>query len=625
MSATKKPKTSPLAQLRTALQASGLDAFIVGSGDAHQSEYVAESEMRRQFLTGFTGSAGTALVLADGRALLWTDGRYFLQASQQLSEEWTLMRSGDPGVLELQPWLLAHLPAGNTVGVDPSLMSAVEARRLEEALTAKQLTLKAVDANPVDQVWAAVGGRPAARAGAVRVHEMCHAGQSVADKVAAVQAFLATQNAHAIVLSMLDEVAWLLNIRGSDVDYNPVVTAYAVVFAPTNNGNGSSHAGAHVFVDGAKVSNVADHLQASGVTVHAYDALEPFLQSHCAPPCKTVLDPAQVNRRIYQSLPRAAVVEHASPVAPLKALKNEAELAGIRACHVRDGAALTAFFHWLETTVAARGALTEYTAAAKLEEFRAKASPGTHMGPSFDTIAGYGANGAIIHYKPSATTAAALVPHTPDAMFLLDSGAQYLDGTTDVTRTVHFGTPTAHQRACYTGVLKGHIALATAVFPEGTIGSRIDCLARQALWSLGLDYNHGTGHGVGAFLNVHEGPQGIGFRRRENEAGFQASMTTSNEPGYYEDGAFGIRIENVCIAVEAPTPHQFNHKKSLRLETVTVTPIKAAPLLDVAALTPVERAWLNGYHAQVRAALRPVMEQVFPESVAYLVKETEPV
>jgi len=304
----------------------------------------------------------------------------------------------------------------------------------------------------------------------------------------------------------------------------------------------------------------------------------------------------------------------------------------MRAAHIRDGAVLTTFLSWLDAAVT-RGvdvrtpdcpplsfSLTESSAAGVLDGMRAAAAE--YLSLSFPTIAGMGPNGAIIHYRPEAGADAEL---TTRGLFLLDSGGQYRDGTTDVTRTVHFGTPTAHQRACYTGVLKGHIALATAVFPEGTIGSRIDCLARQALWAMGLDYNHGTGHGVGAFLNVHEGPQGIGFRRRENEAGFQASMTTSNEPGYYEDGAFGIRIENVCIAVEAPTPHQFNRKKSLRLETVTVTPIKAAPLLDVAALTPVERAWLNGYHAQVRAALRPVMEQVFPESVAYLVKETEPV
>ena len=469
-SATKKQRTK-LASLRDELINEGIDAFIVGSGDPHQSEYVAESDMRRPFISDFSGSAGTALILQD-KALLWTDGRYFLQASQQLSQEWTLMKSGEPGVLEMQPWLVANLKQEQTVGVDAFLISAQEAKRLKEALAVKGIVLKVVAQNPVDKVWDIDGSRPAAPSNPIRVHDTMYAGATHAEKIQQVQSYLRSTGATALVLSMLDEIVWLYNIRGSDVDYNPVVIAYAVITLTD----------AHLFVDLSKVppsSAAAIHLSAAHIATHPYESIESFLSSSFASPQKVVLDPAQLNWRLYNAVATPCVLEQPSPCTLWKALKCPAEMAGIRACHIRDGAALTAFLCWLEKTVASGSdKVTEYDAAMMLESYRAKASPGLHMGPSFDTIAGFGSNGAIIHYKPAQDTTALLVKDTEGSMFLLDSGGQYLDGTTDVTRTVHFGTPSSHMKRCYTAVLQGHIALATAVFPEGTIGSRIDCLAR---------------------------------------------------------------------------------------------------------------------------------------------------
>jgi len=496
-----------LGLLRARMAASGVDAFIIGSGDAHSSEYVCEREMRRAFISEFTGSAGTALVTRD-KALCWTDGRYFLQASLELpAGSWTLMRSGDLGVPELNDWLLANMPDNSVVGVDGFLMTDSQATTMSTVLKAKGITLKPVEENFVDFVWGSVSQQPAAPNAAVAINTT-YAGCSHAEKISAVQKKLSSTPATCFVVSMLDEIVWLFNIRGADVSFNPVVISYAVVTLTE----------AHLFVDRNKLSDaVVQHL-GSSVVLHAYDEIESFLTKTAMTPGNVVAaDPLQLNWRLCKAAapPSGGSPLHrmTSPITLAKSIKNEAELNGIRSAHIRDGAALTAFLHWLETTVkAAPHSITEFDVAVKIEEFRKKA--GQHVSPSFDTIAGYGKNGAIIHYKPEAKTAATL---GVDSLFLLDSGAQYLDGTTDVTRTLHFGTPTQRMVDCYTMVLKGHIALARAVFPESTLGSRIDALARQALWSAGLDYNHGTGHGVGAFLNVHEGPQGIGFRKRDNE------------------------------------------------------------------------------------------------------------
>lgn len=599
---------SKLFVLRGILAAQGLDALIVGSGDAHSSEYVADKDLRRSFISDFTGSAGTALILSRAdTALLWTDGRYFLQATQELSDKWTLMKSGEPGVLEMPEWLTNNMPANSIVGVDSSLMTDAQGKALTTTLASKGISLVPTQlGNPIDAVWNTVGGgTPAPPIATVMVHDA--AGQSHESKIAAIQTKLRTTTATALVLSMLDEIVWLFNIRGADVEYNPVVLSYAVV----------TLSGAHLFIDKAKLTDEVVHHLGPGVEVHPYEAIEDFLVGLGQ---TVAVDPSQLNWRLSRAIGPEKTLHMVSPVTLAKACKNETELAGIRAAHIRDGAALTAFLHWLEQTVKAEpGSITEYDVAVKIEEFRKKVPH--HVSPSFSTIAGYAQNGAVIHYKPEFETAA---PLGTDSLFLLDSGAQYHDGTTDVTRTLHFGAAkaTPRMRDCYTLVLKGHIALARAVFPEGTVGSRIDALARMALWSQGLDYNHGTGHGVGAFLNVHEGPQGIGFRKRENEVGFYIGMTSSNEPGYYEEGCFGIRIENVCITVKADTPNNFNGKTYCAFETVTMTPIKT-DLINMAMLDDAELAWLNNYHLQVRTKLEPVVKEFFPDSLQYLLQETQ--
>jgi len=599
-----------LQKVRAGFLAQGVDAIWVGSGDAHQSEYVATSEERRAAVSGFTGSAGTVVITAKGKsadsgsAALWTDGRYFLQGEQQLSSEWMLMRAGNKGVPEINDWLVSELQSGSVVGVDGRLLSTNEAERMNTALVANDMRLEALATNPVDCVWT---DRPTFPAGQVRPHPLALAGKSHNDKVADIRGTLKAEGCVACVLSMLDEICWLLNLRGCDVDFNPVFYAFCVVTLD----------GVHLF---GCMDSFGDDVKAhlgKTVMLHPYEETRAFCASEAARG-RVMADPAQLNWELFLAL-GASAKRAVSPVTLPKAVKNEVELNGIRQAHLRDGAALTAFLHWLETTVQAGETVTEFTAAEKLETFREQMP--THVSPSFSTISSYGANGAVIHYKPERDTAAVI---GTENLYLLDSGAQYADGTTDVTRTVHFGEPTARMKDCYSMVLQGHIGLATAVFPEGTLGSRLDAIARLPLWQAGLDYNHGTGHGVGAHLNVHEGPQGIGFRKRENEEGFQVGMTISNEPGYYEDGNFGIRIETVCIAVAKPTANNFMNKTYCGLETVTMTPIGTA-LVNASMLSAKEVSWLNAYNAEVCAKLQPIMEKFFPgAAVDYLKRECQP-
>jgi Xaa-Pro aminopeptidase len=523
---------SHLESLRKIMQSLSLDAFLVGSEDAHQSEYVCDADMRRSFISGFTGSAGTALILQDS-AFLWTDGRYFLQAEQELTSAWTLMKSGEPGVLELQDWVMKHLCKGQRFGVDPSLVTTASAKAMISKFSAEGIDVVTVTENPVDMVWQVVQ-RPPYPTHPVEVVELDRSGQHHEEKLEKVKEKLRENNAAAFVVTMLDEVAWLLNIRGADVDFNPVTISYCVV---TTNEDGVI-----LFVDEKKVPESARAHFGSSVSVMPYSAIDGFLTNlvkdldATQSTQKIWIDDTKTNYRLFLAI-QGRELFMASPLTLPKALKNDVELEGIRNAHIRDGAALTAFIHWLEQRVQSDpGTFNEQDVVEKLETFREKMNK--HVGPSFSTIAGFGPNGAIIHYKPERATARAL---STDSLFLLDSGAQYRDGTTDVTRyvflhffqlfcccnhfnydylylrTMHFGTPTAHMKMCYTAVLKGHIALASLVIPEGVLGSRIDAVARTALWKLGLDYNHGTGHGVGAYLNVHEGPHGIGIRKRDNE------------------------------------------------------------------------------------------------------------
>jgi len=596
--------------LRELMGREGYAAVIIGSEDAHISEYVSSRDERRSWLTEFSGSAGTAVVTV-AEALLWTDGRYFVQAEMQLSSDWTLMKSGEQGVPTMEEWISGKsgLPALSKVGVDPFLLSMNRQAALEAKLSGAGLELAFMTANLVDEIWS---DQPAAPCAPVMAYPVERAGRSTADKLSDVRASLGESGAKAMVVTALDDVCWLFNIRGADVSYNPVVIAYGIIFPDS----------VKLLVDEAKLGDeVKQHLAGSGVEVCPYSSILDEVSALVASleGDSVLCDPQYCNAAIAARIPKKQRVEKRSPIQEFKGVKNPVELEGMRQAHIRDGVALTSFLAWLEKTIADGGHVTEVTAADKLEELRSQQAH--YVSLSFSTIAGYAANGAIIHYRAETDTAATL---GADSIFLLDSGAQYLDGTTDVTRTVHMGTPTDYEKECYTLVLKGHIGLATAVFPEGVTGTRLDTLARLPLWQAGLDYRHGTGHGVGAFLNVHEGPQGIGYRIQANEAGMKLGMITSNEPGYYEDGKFGIRIESLCECVPASTPYSFGGKTQCKFETITVAPIQTK-LVTKDMLSPQEVLWLNDYNSWVREKLAPLMKSSDAQGYEYLLRETEPI
>lgn len=620
-----------------------LDALVVPSEDYHQSEYVSARDMRRQFVSGFTGSAGLALITKN-EALLWTDGRYFLQAEQELSDQWKLMRIGeDPAV---DTWIADNLPKEASIGVDPWCISIDTAQRWERAFAEKQQKLVQTTKNLVDEVWI---NRPPEEINAVIAHPLKFAGRSVADKLKDLRKKLLQEQARGIIFTALDEVAWLYNIRGSDVAYCPVVHAFAIV---TSNS-------AFIYVDKRKVSaEVQTHLVENGIEIREYTAVSSDVTllatdeldaistdkrvngEHQAQEKKNDLiwaDPGSCCYALYAKLNPDTVLLQQSPLALAKALKNSVEMDGLKKAHIRDGAAVVQYLVWLDKKMQdiygasgyflekdsvkkekhlQSGKLTEVTVSDQLEGFRA--SKEHFRGLSFPTISSVGPNAAIIHYSPKAETCAEL---DPDKIYLFDSGAQYLDGTTDITRTVHFGKPSAHEKACYTAVLKGHIALGNARFPNGTNGHALDILARIPLWKDGLDYRHGTGHGIGSYLNVHEGPHLISFRPHARNVPLQSSMTVTDEPGYYEDGEFGIRLENVLIIKEADTKFNFGDKGYLSFEHITWAPYQAK-LIDLNRLNPDEINWLNSYHSTCRDILAPHLDEV---ENAWLKKATEPV
>mmetsp|Transcript_27751 Transcript_27751/g.36373 ORF Transcript_27751/g.36373 Transcript_27751/m.36373 type:complete len:633 (+) Transcript_27751:32-1930(+) len=609
-----------LLALRQLLQQRGYNGIIVGSEDSHMSEYVPSKDERRAWISEFTGSAGTALITSKC-ALLWTDGRYWLQASQQLGKGWKLMKMAESDVPTLEEWLgtvatkdpeLTGLPSGAKVVVDPMLVSEAKAKELGDACAKGSLELVFSTSNLIDELW---NDQPAAPTSPIKVHPVSLAGKSSEEKLVDLREAFVKAGAGAIVVTALDEIAWLFNIRGSDISYNPVTIAYALVTEDQ----------ATLFTDTAKVSpEVVEHLGDS-VTTSSYEEILDAVQSLSSKGVKVAYDPHSCNAAIANSIAKELRVELDSPIAEPKAIKNPTELEGLRQSHIRDGAALTCFLAWLEDCMKKGDAgdsgwpLTEVSASDKLEEFRQKVSG--YVSLSFPTIAGYGSNGAIIHYQAEKETCANL---GTDSLFLLDSGAQYKDGTTDVTRTVYLGQdePNPKFKEAYTRVLKGHIALDRVVFPEGILGSKLDVLARLALWESGLDYKHGTGHGVGAFLNVHEGPQGIHYRLRPNEKGMKIGMTTSNEPGYYEEGQFGVRIENISFCVQAETPHQFGGNRYCTFETITMCPLQTK-LIEKSLLSQPEIDWVNEYHRTVRRNLLPLIKDADVLGQAYLIKETE--
>ncbi|KAL3689341.1 hypothetical protein R1sor_015650 [Riccia sorocarpa] len=656
-------KADPLDLIRPlmAKYSPALDALVVPSEDYHQSEYTAEWDMRRQFVSGFTGSAGVA-VITDKEALLWTDGRYFLQATQQLSDKWKLMRIGEDPALE--QWLADNLEENASIGVDPWCISVDTANRWDQVMAKKSQKIVQLKHNLVDAVWE---NRPAAKIAPVIVHPVEYTGRSAKEKITDLRASLLKENASAIIVSTLDEVAWLYNLRGGDVSYNPVVHAFAIV----------THKHASLYVDKRKIdSQVEAYLAENDIVLHDYD-LEALLRDveglatfasekgadnghgsnngtsqenggsanvsqnekessrRITAPLIWV-DPATCSFVLYAKLPADKVFLQQSPLALAKALKHPVELEGLRRCHVRDGAAVVEFTAWLDTQMqeiygapgffsdakdslkrkrSEEEKLTEVSVSDKLEQFRSEQE--LFRGLSFSTISGVGSNGAIIHYKAERESCAEM---QPDSMYLCDSGGQYADGTTDITRTMHFGKPTAHEKVCNTQVLKGHIALDTAIFPNGTTGHALDILARVPLWTEGLDYRHGTGHGVGSYLNVHEGPHLISFRPQARNVALQATMTVTNEPGYYEDGNFGVRIENVMIVKDAQTKFNFGDKGYLSFEHVTWVPYQTK-LIDLSLLTESEKNWVDLYHKECREKLK---DHLSGSTLEWLINATEP-
>ncbi|KII91342.1 hypothetical protein PLICRDRAFT_38090 [Plicaturopsis crispa FD-325 SS-3] len=556
------------------------------------SEYLAHSDERRAWISGFDGSAGCAIVTLKD-AYLFTDGRYFLQAEQQLDENWTLMKQGLPDVPTWQDFLSKNLDKGSRIGIDPTLISAVDAESLKKSLTPKDSKLVSLDANLVDIVWGK--DRPAHPKSKVFPLDVKYAGKSSDDKIKLVREELERKDAKALVVTMLDEVAWLFNLRGADIDFNPVFFAYAVI----------THESVALFVENEQIDDAVHGHLSSAVEIHPYNSFFQYLKglskSLNAGKQNPVLIGDKASLAVAEAVGQDNINIVRSPVADLKAIKNEVEIEGFRQSHIRDGAALARYFAWLEQQLENGVELNESEGADQLEAYRSELD--LFKGLSFTTISSTGPNGAIIHYSPDPADCAII---RKDQIYLCDSGAQFLDGTTDVTRTWHFGTPTAEEKHAFTRVLQGHIAIDTAIFPSGTTGFLIDALARRPLWQDGLDYRHGTGHGVGHFLNVHEGPHGIGTRIAYNNTALKAGMTVSNEPGFYADGRFGIRIENVVSVREAKTLHNFGDKGYLGFEHFTLCPMHKK-LIDTDLLTVQERTWLNNYHAETLSKVSPLL------------------
>ena len=564
-----------------------LSAYIVPSDDPHMSEYVCEKFHRREFISGFSGSAGTAVICID-KALLWTDGRYFLQAENQLDENWTLMKANMPGIPTEQEWLSNNLKRNEKVGIDSKTFSIKRFKTLNKQLQGCGIELVPVEKNLVELCWE---NAPLLPSFPIFIHDMKHAGQTVDEKLLTLRNELKTKQCGAIVLSALDDIAWLYNLRGSDVNYNPVFYSFAIV------DQGSSK----LFVDETKINNeVRSYLSKLSIEIYPYEEIYAAVKNLN----ERVFLPLSTNTAIAQGISVNNWVIGMSPIQELKAIKNLTELEGMRKCHIRDGAALCEYLNWLETEIHKPGnVIDEVDAADKAEAFRKAYDK--YVSLSFDTISSSGPNGAVIHYKPQKGSCLQIAEND---MYLMDSGAQYYDGSTDVTRTIHLGEPTNYQIDCFTWVLMGHIDLAMAIFPPGTKGTCLDCLARRPLWNIGLNYQHGTGHGVGSFLNVHEGPCRIssGSRMSKYEMGLKKGMILSNEPGFYENGKFGIRIESLVEVIE--TSIGPNDEKYLTFETITMAPIDLK-LIDKKMMTEAQINWLNAYHEKVRENIGRVFDE----------------
>ncbi|MBO9480477.1 aminopeptidase P family protein [Salinisphaera sp. G21_0] len=581
---TKSPKsTKKLQDLRGAMAEYGIDVWIIPSSDAHNSEYVAPHWEGRAWLSGFTGSAGTLVVTQD-KAALWTDGRYFIQASEQLAgSEITLMKDGQPGVPSMVDWVTEAVAEQGCIGFDGATLSLSHVRNLEKKVVAKSVTLK-FDHDLLNDIWA---DRPALPAEPVFIHQDAYAGKTLTEKVAEVREILKERKATELLITTLDDIAWLFNLRGSDIDCNPVFLAYALISPDSIT----------LFTNKERMA--ADALSAlakAGVELAAYDEVLDRL-STLADNTHLMINPATTGYQLASAIPASIhLIEDRLPTTDLKAIKNSTEIERMKECHRRDGAAMVRFIRWLESNIPT-GQLNEVNIDKQLLQFRSESEH--FRGVSFPSIVGYAAHGAICHYRADEESAYSI---QTKGLLLIDSGAQYPDGTTDITRTFACGEMTDEEKRDYTLVMKSHIALATARFKEGTRGIQLDAITRQPLWSEGIDFNHGTGHGVGYFLNVHEGPQSIS--PRWFDVALKPGMLVTNEPGIYRDNKHGVRLENIMLIAE-DIENEFG--KFYKLVPMTLAPFDTRPLLKD-LMTDTEINWLNGYHEMVREALSPELQ-----------------
>ena len=575
--------TTRIPLLRAELARRGLDGFVIPRSDEHQSEYVPANAERLSWLTGFTGSAGAAVVLAEKAALV-VDGRYTLQGAAQV----------DTSLIEIVPlaetsaeaWIEKNLPRGRVLGYDPWLHTAKGVEALEKAVNRAGSSLYPVETNPLDAIWA---DRPAAPRAPVTIRSPELAGESVDAKLARVRDRLGKDRLEALLVSDPHNLAWAFNLRGGDVAHTPLALGYAIVPAegrPT------------LFLDPGKLTNETGEVLGAVADLAPPDALGGALAQLGARGAKVRFDQTSAASALIRRLEEEGgeADNGSDPITLLKAVKNTAEITGTRAAHLRDGAAVTRFLHWLDRE-SPGGQVSEIDAAEALESFRAET--GALRDVSFPTISGSGPNGAIVHYRVTRSTDRQLAP---GELYLCDSGAQYEDGTTDITRTVAVGEPSDEMRNRFTRVLKGHIAIATAVFPKGSSGAQLDSFARRPLWEVGLDFDHGTGHGVGAYLSVHEGPQRIS---KLGHTTLEPGMILSNEPGYYKTGAYGIRIENLILVEQREMPR--GERPMLGFDTLTLAPIDRR-LIEARLLSADEIGWLDAYHAKVHRELSPLLD-----------------
>ncbi|MCM1078931.1 MAG: aminopeptidase P family protein [Bacteroidales bacterium] len=600
-----------LAALRTLMTREKLCAVIIPSTDPHNGEYVPEHWEGRKWISGFSGSAGTAVVTMDSAAL-WTDSRYFIQAEEELKDtEYKLMKLGMPGTPDIPGWISGEV-FGNGIGpkavstevcIDGTICSAAAVEELVAQLRAGGgLTLR-TNLDPLAAIWEE---RPSLPDTPVEIHPIELAGESAGEKLARIRRMLRRQHADGMIVAALDDIAWTLNIRGNDVHCTPVAVAYLIIASDR----------ATLFINKGKVSgDVEEYLRSEGVEVDEYRNITDGLQRY--PEYNILADKRELNYSLYKTI-KCRIVDGTSPIPSMKSVKSAAEIAGFRNAMLRDGVALARFTRWLKENIG-KIPMTELSVCDRLRSLRAEQKLFRDL--SFDTIAGYGAHGAIVHYEPSEKTDVPLEPH---GFLLLDSGAQYRDGTTDITRTIPLGPLTDEERLVYTLVLKGHINLEMLKFPDGASGTQLDAVARRELWKHGYNFLHGTGHGVGSYLSVHEGPHQI--RMEYRPAPLHAGMTVTDEPGVYLEGKFGVRIENTLLTRKYITPlqkagrgHESPTAEFLEFETLTLCPIDTEPILTD-MLNEEERKWINDYHRHVFSSLSPLLS---PEDREWLRKACE--